>query len=65
MGTKERVQDEVQDVDDRMKKLVAFIAENGVFNSLSDIQKGLIVAQAQVMGAYVTILELRLENWSD
>ncbi len=61
----ERVVDEKDELDDRLRKLKAFIDTNPQFNDLPEIDKELMRAQLLNMGAYASVLEQRIQIFHD
>lgn len=62
MNAKERVENELKELGERIFKLTNFMQTEN-FNNLSDIQQTLLMAQSNAMHTYSAILMLRLKNW--
>ena len=60
IATRERLEDEYMSMADRVEKMRAFISRHSETMN-SDPDFGLLVAQANAMASYLTILHLRLQ----
>jgi hypothetical protein len=62
MSAKERVQQELDELEEKLDKLNAFIG-NEKFEGLSVDRRQLLISQSIVMETYAHILRLRLRIW--
>lgn len=58
----ERMENEADELGDRINKLRAFRDSSPLYSTLTDRQRSLLAAQLQSMSCYKTILSLRIEN---
>lgn len=58
----ERMQAEAAELRSKLTALRVFIAENHVFETLSEIDKMLLKNQRKHMAGYLTALEMRIER---
>lgn len=62
---KQRVKEELNQVGERLDKLISFILGNPKFKDLPDEQQFLLEEQERVMYAYTEILKRRLAIWDN
>lgn len=62
---KQRVEEELKQVEERRVRLIQFILWNQKFKELPDEQQFLLKQQEMVMFTYVEILRRRLAIWKD
>ena len=62
---KQRVKEELNQVGERLDKLISFILVNPKFKDLPDEQQFLLEEQERVMYAYTEILKRRLAIWDN
>lgn len=65
MITKESVCAELVELKNRLRKLESFMKDTTDYNGLTEAKQDLLFAQADTMRIYITILELRIENWGE
>ncbi len=66
MSAKERVEDELIELDSRIMNLTGFINDDtSRFQYMSDYEKQLLVSQLTLMNGYSEILNKRLKIWQD
>lgn len=64
MKTKERVENELNELEEKLAKLTVFL-HSEKFNSMTNDNQDLLTIQAYIMSQYVDILKARLCNWID
>lgn len=62
--TKERVELELKELEERLGKLKAFVLMKA-FENLSNVQQMLLMSQIDIMTSYVNCLHRRLKFWED
>lgn len=61
---RERVEKELEDLSEKIKKLQDFINDNPLYSKLSETQQALLACQLDFMKGYARVLDLRLTLWS-
>lgn len=61
---KERVEDELKELEERLTKLKAFVLTEA-FSKLSKVQQMLLMSQIDIMTSYRNCLHRRLHFWED
>ena len=64
MSAKERVQEEIAALEDKISRLATFMTE-GTFQDLEDEMQFLLEMQLDAMTMYYDILRKRLKIWQD
>lgn len=59
----QRVVDEASELSDKLVKLIAFIEESNIYQSLESTQQTLLRAQTGAMRAYLEVLNLRIGSF--
>ena len=62
---KERVEEEIIEVEQRLDKLLDFIHSDAFKNKMNFAEKRLLTEQAEVMQKYVEILTARITIWRE
>ena len=62
---KQRLQEEIDQVDGRLNKLCDFIDSNSFYLGLDEVQKHLLRIQRSVMKSYLDVLQLRFITFED
>ena len=62
--TKERVELELNELEERLNKLKTFVL-NKTFSKLSTTQQMLLMSQIDIMTSYANCLHRRLKLWED
>lgn len=61
---KERVENELKELEERLTKLKAFVLTEA-FSKLSKVQQMLLMSQIDIMTSYQNCLHRRLRFWED